>query len=159
MIGRELDGDHDDGEFLSGGGHAAKFHGQAVLEGAKVRHALQQFDAGLPAGLGHLPAAFGHVASQAADGGMAIPEVNGQQDAQSTKAPKGGAHGAIARRLMRKDHGVHEHGHPHGEHDDRDGNEDAQLYLVMLEVIGLDSVGELHERTLSREVMDAFSNL
>ena len=63
MIGRKLDGHDDNGELLGSCSHAAKFHRQAVLERAEIGHRLQQLDAGLPASLGDLPAAFGFAAA------------------------------------------------------------------------------------------------
>jgi hypothetical protein len=76
---------------------------------------------------------------------MAIPDINGEQDAQDAKTPKGSVHRPIARRLMRKHDRVHEHSHSHSEHHDGDGDKYAELQLAMLEIVRLDSAGNLHQ--------------
>jgi hypothetical protein len=49
----------------------------------------------------------------------------------------------IAGCLMREDHRVHEHSHSNSEH--HDGDKYAELQLAVLEILGLDSAGNLHQ--------------
>src|SRR5207253_8063843 len=138
--------------------HAAKLHGQAVLERAQVRHGFQQFDAGLPASLGDLAAALDHLAPQLADGGVALPQIYREQDAQTTVAKEGDVHGAIARALVRENHRIHEKAGAQREHHDDYGDEYAQVQFATLEVIGVHSVEHLH-RQASKKGNAPFSNL